>query len=297
MITMSSMLSSSRGWRRAIIVSALAILLAGCSALRLVYTQAGELSYWWLDGYVDFDETQTPAAREAIDQWFAWHRRSQLPDYADLLQRAANEGPQDMTAARACEWFAQIRARGENAVEKALPDAAALVTAFKPEQLRALQRKQAKNNADFRDDFLQADAPKRLARSVERAIDRSEQLYGTLDDAQRKRIAQRVAASPFDPQRWNEERLRRQSELMQLMTRAQQRPPPAREAVIADLRNYWRHTLRSPDNGYARYQQTLEAYNCEFFADIHNRTTPEQRQEAQRRLRGWESDFRRLAGS
>lgn len=278
-------------------MSALALVLAGCSALRLVYTQAGELSYWWLDGYLDFDETQTPMAREAIEQWFVWHRRTQLPDYADLLQRAASEVTQDMTPARACEWFAQIRGRSEVAVEKALPDAAALAMALKPDQLRALQRKHAKNNAEFRDDFLQPDPQKRQAKSVERAVTRSEQLYGSLDDAQRKRIAQRVAASPFDPERWNEERLRRQAEILQVMTRAQQRPQPAREAVIADLRNWWRHTLRSPDSGYARYQQALEAYNCDFFAEMHNRTTPEQRAEAQRRLRGWESDFRRLAGS
>jgi len=284
-------------WRRTIIVSALAILVTGCSALRLAYTQAGEFSYWWLDGYVDFDESQTPQARDAIDQWFAWHRRSQLPDYADLLQRAAGEALQDVTPARACEWFQQIRVRADAAAEKALPDAAALTMTFKPEQLRALQRKQAKNNADFRSDFLQVEPQKRLAKSVERAIERSEQLYGGLDEAQRKRIAQRVAASPFDPERWNEERMRRQRELLQALQRAQQRPPVGREAVIADLRAYWKHTLHSSDEGYARYQQTLEAYNCEFFAEVHNRSTPEQRQEAQRRLRGWENDFRRLAGS
>lgn len=278
-------------------MSAVAFLVTGCSALRLVYTQAGELSYWWLDGYVDFDEAQTPMAREAIDQWFAWHRRSQLPDYAELLQRAAADAAQDVTPAQACTWFERLRTRADTAVEKALPEAATLAAAFKPEQLRALQRKQAKNNADFRDDFLQPDPQRRLAKSVERAVDRSEQLYGSLDDAQRKRIAQRVAASPFDPERWNEERLRRQRELMQLMTRAQQKPPPARDAIAADLRLYWKHTLRSVDEGYARYQQALETFNCEFFADIHNRTTPEQRQEAQKRLRGWSDDLRRLSAS
>lgn len=277
-------------------MSALAFLVTGCSALRLVYTQAGELSYWWLDGYVDFDESQTPLARDAIDQWFVWHRRNQLPDYVDLLQRAATDAAQDVTPAQACAWFERLRSRADVAVEKALPEAATLASAFKADQLRALQRKQAKNNAEFRDDFLQADPQRRLVKSVERAIDRSEQLYGTLDEAQRKRIAQRVAASPFDPERWNEERLRRQRELMQLMTKAQ-RTPIARDAVVADLRLYWKHTLRSADEGYARYQQQLEAFNCEFFAEIHNRTTPEQRQEAQKRLRGWAEDLRRLSAS
>ena len=63
-------------------------LLAGCSTLRLAYSQADHLTYWWLDGHVDFDGEQTRLTRDGIAQWFAWHRASQLPDYAALLERA-----------------------------------------------------------------------------------------------------------------------------------------------------------------------------------------------------------------
>lgn len=264
--------------------------------MRLVYGQANEITYWWLDGYLDFDDAQSVRARETLNQYFAWHRRSQLPDYAELLRTVANGVGEDTTGTRSCEWFAQVRRRADVAVEQALPEAAALLASLGPEQLRALERKHAKNNAEFKDDFLQRDPAKRQARSVERAIERSEQLYGRLNEAQRKLVEQRVAASPFDPERWNQERLRRQRELVATVTRAQQ-PQASREAIAGELRDLWRHALRSPDADYARYQQALETYNCEFFAEIHNQTTPEQRAEAQRRLRGWESDFRRLAGA
>ena len=50
-------------------------------------------TYWWLERYIDFDETQEPRAREAVAEWFRWHRSTQLPEYAGLpLHRLASGG-------------------------------------------------------------------------------------------------------------------------------------------------------------------------------------------------------------
>ena len=61
------------------------LVLQGCSAIKLGYQQLPTLSYWWLDNTVSFSGNQTPAAKEAIDQLFQWHRREELPGYAALL--------------------------------------------------------------------------------------------------------------------------------------------------------------------------------------------------------------------
>lgn len=286
-----------RRWR--IIAAGLLVVatgLTGCSALRIVYSQAGELGYWWLDGYVDFDSEQAPRVREAIGRWFAWHRRSELPDYAALLGRAATEVLNDTTPAATCRWFDELRQRADTAVEHALPEAVAIAAGFSNEQLRHLERRQAKNQAEFRDDFVQPDRAERLQRSIERATERAEQLYGRLGERQRERIAQGVEASPFDPERWGAERARRQRDLLRTLQQLQgPAQPPA--AATALLRGYWQRVKRSPDESYRRYQEQLEAYNCTLSAQVHNLTTPEQRLEAQRKLRGWESDLRRLSSS
>lgn len=287
------------GWLRSWRIIAAGLLLAaagltGCSALRIVYSQSSEIAYWWLDGYVDFDAEQSVRVREAIARWFTWHRRSELPDYTALLNRAATEVLNDTTPAATCRWFDDLRRRADTAVEQGLPDAAAIAASFSNEQLRHLERKQAKNNAEFRNDFLQADRAERLARSIERATERAEQLYGRLGERQRERIAQGVEASPFDAERWGAERVRRQRDLLRALQQLQggSTSPAAAEAA---LRGYWQRVKRSPDETYRRYQEQLETYNCELSAQLHNLTTPEQRLEAQRRLRGWESDLRRLS--
>lgn len=283
-----------RRWR--IIAVALLVAVAGCSALRFAYTQAGELVFWWLDGYVDFDTEQTPRVRAAIARWFAWHRASELSDYAALLDRAADEAARDVTPEQVCRWFDVVRERVDRAVTHALPEAAAIAVTLSPEQLRHLERRQRKNNAEFRDDFLQPDPARRHAAAVDRVVERAEQLYGRLDDAQRERISQALVGSPFDPERWLAERQRRQRQLVQTLQRLQGLPPRS-GAALDGLQAHWQAVRDAPDADYAAYQDRLDGANCELLAQVHNRTTVEQRREAQRRLRGWEADLRRLAAA
>lgn len=269
-------------------------LLAGCGTLRLAYSQADHLTYWWLDGHVDFDGEQTRLARDGIAQWFAWHRASQLPDYAALLERAAVDAATDTTPERACAWFAALRERADAAVQRALPSAAAVALTLRPEQLDQLARKHAEVAAAAREEYLQPDPVERRDAALDRAIVNAERLYGTLTPAQRTLLATTVAASPFDAERWLAERQRRQRDLQQVLRGLTAATPPQAEAA---LRGVWQRVLQAPDAGYERYAQTLERYNCEAAARLHNTTTTPQREAAQRRLRGWQSDLRLLASA
>ncbi len=282
-------------WR--IIAAALLLALAGCSALSLAYRQADGLAHWWLDGYVDFDDAQAHDGRQAIARWFTWHRREELPRYTALLSRAADEVMQDTTPAKTCRWWEEVRARVGAAAEQALPDAAAMSAGLGPDQLKHLERKQAKINAEFKNDFLQSDPAERRRAAVERAVERAEQFYGRLGAPQRERIAEAVSASPFEPQLWLAERQRRQQDLLRTLKSLKGEAgasPPEPQAATDLLRAHWQRVLRSPNPAYARYQQRLDAYNCDFAAQVHNATNTEQRAVAQRRLREWEFDLRGL---
>lgn len=279
---------------RWIIAALLAIALGGCSALRFGYNQAPDLAYWWLDAYADFDEAQTLRTREGIRRWFEWHRRTQLPEYAQLLARAQEQALVDGTPEQACRWWQQLRERADGALAEALPAAAEVIPMLTPVQLKHIERRQAKSNDEFRREYLQADPKERLEASVERAIDRAEFLYGRLDDAQRERVARRVAASPFDAELWFAERRQRQQDALALLQRVVDEKP-GRDATLAMLRAYADRLMRSPREEYRRYAQRLTTFNCSFAAALHNDTTPAQRQALAARLAGWENDLRALA--
>lgn len=279
-----------------VVMGLLAGLLAGCSAIRFGYNQAPDLLFWWLDGYADFDDAQSLRVRDGLAQWFAWHRRTQLPDYAGLLVRAQGELPADTTPQRVCRWWDELRQRGERAAEQALPYAAEVMPTLKPAQIQHIERRYARINEEFRDDFLDKDPVRRQERSVKRAVERAEFLYGSLDAAQRTLVARLVADSPFDADAWYAERLQRQQEALQMLRRLSTENAP-RDTALATLRAYGERMARSPREAYRRYQEKLETYNCGFAASLHNATTPAQRQAAVTRLKGWEADFRALSAT
>lgn len=265
--------------------------LAGCSALRVAYNTGPQLAWWWLDGYLDVSRDHAPQVKTAIDRWFEWHRQTQLPVYAALLASAQVQMAEPLSAAAACQWNQRLSDALSPAAARALEQAADLVPGLGEAQLRHLEQRYEKNIDDMRREFLQADTAERRAASVKRTVDRAEQIYGRLDDPQRKVITEGVAASPFDPQGWMEERKRRQRDTVNTLRRLLAERAD-RDQRLAALRALADRSQRSPDPAYRAYQQRLTDYNCAFAARIHNATTVAQRQRARANLKGWEEDLR-----
>jgi hypothetical protein len=269
-------------------------LLTGCSLLRLTYPQVPTIVYWWLDGYVDFTSAQSPRVQEQLADWLRWHRSTQLPEYAALLQRARPELLANTTPAQVCHWVDEATAHLLLAYEQGLPAAAETALALTPAQLEHIQRKFEKVNADFRDDFLQPTPDARLKENVKRSVERAETLYGRLDDAQRDLVARQAAASPFDADRWQAERQQRQRDILHTLRRLHAERADS-DQMQAALRMFAEHAQRSPRPAYRAYQQRLKQFSCGFAAQVHNATTPAQRQAAAETLKGWETDLRVLA--
>ena len=271
-----------------------ALLLAGCgSLLRLSYGQGPHLAYWWADGYLDLDGEQSLRLREALDEWFDWHRRTQLPDYAQLLRRAQREVMEPSTAQAACAWRDEAQRRIDSGLARATPALARLIVTLRPEQLQHMERQLAKKLAEQRSEYTQPDREERAQAAFKRTLERFETLYGRLDEGQRARLAQLLAASPFDADRWLTERERRNADMLRTLAGASTAGDVVRAGVAVRL--LAERTLRSPRADYREYQERLTQDNCALAATMHNLTTAEQRQHARRKLRGWEEDVRLLA--
>jgi hypothetical protein len=282
---------------KTLIIVALWVLIApgltGCSALRLGYGNGPQLAWWWLDGYVDFASEQAPAAKKAIDRWFDWHRSTQLPEYVATLASLQAQVVEPTTPALACAWQDRLRSRLDPAIDRAIVEFADLLPGMGEAQFKHLEQRYAKGNAEMRDDFLQPDLTERLKESVNRTVKRAEQLYGALDDAQLRLVQAGVAASPFNPDLWVAERQRRQRDTLQTLRRLVA-DRADRDTRLAALRALAARTERSPHAEYRAYQVKLAEYNCGLAAQIHNATTPAQRQKARDALKGWQDDLRSL---
>ena len=283
----------SKRWKAWIIVS-LMPLLAGCSGLRLTYGQGPLLAYWWLDRQVDFSTEQAPRVREALTDWFAWHRSTQLPDYAHALGDLAAAAAGPLTAQQVCTQLTAWQQRAERAFDRAVPAVAEQLRSLSPAQIQRLEQHQAERQQELAAEHLQADAAERQKAALARAVARVETLYGSLDGAQRQLLAAGLAASPSEPERWLAERRARQADLLRSL-RQWQAEGADTPTVQAGLRRLAAGMTRSPRPDYRAYSQRVMAANCSLMAQVHNSASADQRQRAADRLRGWQADLRALA--
>jgi hypothetical protein len=271
--------------------------LSGCSALRLGYNQAPEWVYWVLNGYLDFNGEQAPRVREELIRYQQWHRVQQLPVFNRLLQKSQQLIQSDIAEETACSLVSDVYQQLGFMLVQTGPGLLRVAALTQPEQLAHLERKWASANADWRKEWMPPTLAERLNRRVRLNVDRYENLYGTLTDAQRARVRAQLERSVYDVRISLAERLRRQQDLTQLLLRLSAPPGvPALEAghasrlVQAFIERLW----VSPDAAYRQQLDTLQREGCSGFAELHNTTTPAQRARAQQVLKGYEDDVRAL---
>jgi hypothetical protein len=268
-------------------------LLGACSAIKIAYNQAPDLAYWWLDGYVDFNDQQSPVVREQLAALMAWHRQSELPKVATLLQKSQNLMANNVSPAQACDMFNDITALVDTVIDKALPGVAELAPTITAQQLTVMQKKQQKSIAEFTKDYISASPAERSAKRLKDAVSRSERFYGKLEAAQIAVIERTIQTSTFDAALSLKERVQRQKDGIELM-RTLASTKPASPAVQTSLRSYITRSINSPDPAYRAYAQTMVREGCESFAAVHASTTPAQRANAVQVLKGYEVDVRAL---
>ena len=273
-----------------------AAALAACSTVRLAYNNLPEVSYWWLDTYLDFDGSQTPKVRDELAQLLSWHRQNELPRIAGLLQEAQALAPHDVTAAQACRMADQIRERLLAVTERAEPAGTELALSLTGAQLQQLERKYAKNNADYRKEWLERSAADVQEKRYDRFLDRLEDFYGRLSPEQRELLRRQVAQSVFDPRLADAERRQRQQEALQLLRGFNAAKPSAAEARAA-IHAYVMRIADPPPGPWRDHQQALLQEGCRNLAALHNTTSAGQREQAVRRLQAYQEDLRQLVAA
>lgn len=273
------------------IIGALALgaALAGCSAVKLGYNNLPDLAWWWLDGYMDFNDAQRVPVKDEMTRLHQWHRSTELPRYAELLARLEQMAASDITPEQVCKLADEGRLRFLALASQSESAIVAVAPTLTPEQLRHLADRYERNARDFRKEWVDIPLAERRDRHYKRFLQRVEDTYGRLDDAQRTMLRQRIEASRFDPAQTLSEMRRRHADTLQTLRQLRTGIPPqeARQLFKALID---RGQL-PPDPAALRYREISLEDNCSLVAAVHNVTTPAQRQSAVRRLRAYQRDL------
>ena len=273
-----------------------ATALGACSAIQLAYNNLPTVSYWWLDGYLDFDGAQTPKVRDELARLLAWHRQNELPRIASLLKEAETMAPGEVTPEQVCAMSDRIRERLLAVTERAEPAGTELALSLSEAQLQQLERKYAKNNAEYRKDWLDRTPAQVHEKRYDQFLERTEDFYGRLTNEQRDLLKQQVAQSVFDPKPADAERRKRQQEALRLLRGFLANKTPPTEARAA-LHDYIQRIAEPPPGPWRDQQRALLQEGCRNTAAMHNGTSASQRAQAVRRLQAYQDDLRQLVAA
>ena len=265
----------------------LVVVLSGCTALQLGYNNADTLVQWRATQYFGFEDEQKAQFGRRLQHFLAWHRRSELPKYArmaeDLAIRLARGVSQDDLVWGYDSFHAQLRETSRAGAK----EMGGMLDALSPEQIVRFQERLDKENRDFAKEHGLGEAPEqRRAMRVKRNIDRMEDWFGSLSDAQIERIELYSKRAPLDNDLRLLDRKRYQGEVLAMVRKKQARTSVVDWAVTLDQR-------RDPAFEAMRQENLREYYSM--LLDLDKTLSPEQRSRAVKRLRGFAQDFNALA--
>lgn len=268
--------------------------LIGCSAIRLGYSNGESVAYWWLNNYVDIGPEQQPWVRRHIRDLFAWHRTTQLQDYARLLAQGQQRLQQNVTQPMMQADYDAIKKRVMTVVDKALPRLTDLALSLEPEQIAHLEKKFASNNESYRKDYLRGDLEKRQLFRFKKVMKQAEYWFGNFSEEQEKQIRAASDARPLNNELWMAMRVQRQQEMLALLKRIQAEKPN-RDTAMRMLRDYVDASLDHFGNAqHKAFADASQEGTVRMVTQIINIATPAQKEHAMKRLQQWIADIEAL---
>ena len=268
--------------------------LSACSAVKLSYNALPEVSYWWADAYADFNGEQSLRLKQDLADLQAWHRTRELPRYRELLQSLERLTGTEPDATQLCSLLPPARERLQALAEQSAPMIARLALSLSPAQLEHMAKKFAKNEAKLRSEWVELSPGELLDKRIEQYTDRAESLYGRLNAPQRQGLREALQASAFDPRIRLAEQQRRHQDMLDTLRRLRGAGASQAQAEQAWLA-YLARALSPPVPAHREQQEHSVEEGCRIYAQLQRQATPEQRDKAAKRLRGWASDVQALS--
>jgi len=202
--------------KRAVVLLAI-LLLQACSVTRLAYDNADLFLRWQANHYFDLEGEQTAALDRGLAALAAWHRAKALPEYARLAEDAAARALRGIER-RDLEWsYDAVRAQIRVALGAAAGEAAGLLDQLSPAQIDHFEQRLADDNRKFAKEQVQGTMAERHERRVQRNLERLEDWYGPLGEAQVARVQRYSERAPFSAELRLRDRRRRQAEFVAML--------------------------------------------------------------------------------
>lgn len=275
--------------RRALAAFAVFLALSGCTALQLGYNNADTLIHWRAGKYFAFEGEQKAEFERRVQRFLAWHRKTEVPRYAALANGLADRLARGVSQADLVWGYDSFQTLLRQSLVAAAGEAADVVDGLSPAQHERFAARLDKENRDHAKEYGLGDPPaERRAKRTRRNIERLEDWFGALSEAQADRVRQYSARAPLDDELRDRDRKRMQRELSAMFRAREARQRLVQWAAAWDQN-------RDPAYEALRKENLREYFGM--LLDLDKTLSPEQRARAVQRLRGYSGDFAALAAA
>jgi hypothetical protein len=252
------------------------VLLSGCSVTRLAYNNGDVFLRWQANHYFDFEGEQTEELDRGLAAFLGWHRAKALPQYARLADEAAARVSRGIRQ-EDLDWsYDAVKAQVRDALGEAAGEAAGMLDRLGEEQIRHLERRLAEGNREFAREYLQGTMEERHKRRVKRNLDRLEEWFGPLSEAQAARIGRYSERAPFSAELRERDRKRRQAEFLTML-----RAREARKRLAPWVQDW--EAGREP--AYVEASRATRTEYMKLLLDLDRTLAAEQREHLAKRLK------------
>ena len=280
--------SGSR-WKPVVLALLASLVLSGC-VTRIAYGQLDWLTRWYLDSYFDLNDSQERLAREIIDRNLAWHRATQLPQYAVHIRELQAGLSGAVTAGFIEQQYDTTLVIWDQSLRQMVPDIARLLQTLSDEQCSGFFAELEEQNAELAEEYSGL-APAARRKKQDRSIIRGFRWFtGSLSRDQEAVVRSYTAGMHDLTEQWLMRREAWQSALSELL---EDRTTSADfEVQLADL-------LLDPNQfDSPEYRQLVAVNRAIVFAmvaEVLSSMSAKQRRHLDDRLSGLATDFDELA--
>lgn len=277
---------------RLLLLALTLLLLAGCSMVRVGYGQLDTVVVWMAHDYFDLEPAQRELLAKRFERLHEWHRREQLPDYAQFATEIGTRAQRGFAAGDVLWLVDGMKARYAVMAARAAPDAAELLATLSNAQIEHLRREFDDMNRKFlRENRTRESTAQRRQHQQRNTLKQIREWVGPLTEAQEARIFALLQQVPLTDGLRHEDRLRRQREFLKLLE-ARNTDRAAFTKRFSDWLVHWEQN-RPPE--LARNFEDAWKRRAEFYEAVDKMLTPGQRSHLTGRVQEYVDDFRHLA--
>ncbi len=265
------------------------MLLAGCGT-QFIYNRLDTVLYLYFSTQVSLQDVQARGLKAALSDFLAWHRRSEMPRYAQFAESLAVDAGATLSAERIDRARRDIESLWRDAVERGVPDAARWLAGLAPAQRDELFASFADDEQELREELCETSDAERRRAAVKDFVSSAEDWVGSLDARQRALVRERLQGLTPSRCGWVDNRARFLAEMRRTVDVNYRDPDYVAQlgALLAHPESRWDAAYRA---GFEHNREVVVRLLAELDATLDAR----QRARLVGRLRSYANDFRELA--